>query len=165
MPADGQAPDQIQTRLWDTIEKHPIGMLGLAGAQEAALQPMTAFAERETGRLWFFTYKDTDLAEAVGGGAAAMFVYQRDDLQACLTGRLRLQPDRERMDRYWNPVVAAWYPQGKDDPRLTMLCFDAEAAQVWTTDAGPTRFAWEIAKANATHHRPDLGGRASLDLH
>ena len=30
------------------------------------------------------------------------------------------------MDRYWNPVLSAWYPDGKDDPRLTLLRFDVD---------------------------------------
>jgi len=27
------------------------------------------------------------------------------------------------------------------------------------------KFAWEIAKANATYHQPHVGGRTHLDLH
>jgi hypothetical protein len=30
----------------------------------------------------------------------------------------------------WNPWVAAWY-QGKDDPKLTLLRFDPDHAEVW----------------------------------
>ena len=94
-----------------------------------------------------------------------MFVYQRDDIQACIGGRLSLEHDRARMDRYWNAVVAAWYPDGKDDPQLTLLRLDADDAQVWITEAGPVKFAWEIAHANATRQQPDLGGRTDLNLH
>jgi general stress protein 26 len=95
-----------------------------------------------------------------------MFVFQDSPkLYACLGGLIRPDPDRERMDRYWNPVVAAWYPEGKDDPRLTLLRLDARDAEVWITEAGPARFAWEIAKANATREQPDLGGRTTLNLH
>jgi general stress protein 26 len=69
------------------------------------------------------------------------------------------------MDRYWNAVVAAWYPDGKDDPQLTMLRLDCADAEVWISDDGPVKFAWEIAKANATHQPPDAVGRAHLDFH
>ena len=69
------------------------------------------------------------------------------------------------MDKYWNAVVAAWYPQGKDDPHLTLLCFNLSDAEVWISQAGPVRFAWEIAKANATHSTPDVGGHTRLDFH
>lgn len=158
---------EVQTRLWREIEKHQIGMLGLVGAEPHHFQPMTAFLDKATGQLWFFTYKDTDLAEAAdSAGAQAMFVFTRErELYACIGGALRVAFDRERMDRYWNAVVAAWYPEGKDDPRLTMLCFDTRDAEVWLTETGPIRYAWEVAKANATHSTPDVGGHTSLDLH
>ena len=77
----------------------------------------------------------------------------------------RADYDRERMDKYWNATVAAWYPNGKDDPRLTLLRLDARDAEVWISEAGPARFAWEIAKANATREQPDLGGHTRLNLH
>ena len=158
---------EVQSRLWREIEKHQIGMLGVVGGEPQHFQPMTAFAEPHDNRLWFFTYSDTDLAEAAGVmGCTAMFVFQRDrEIYACVGGVLRVLQDRERMDRYWNAAVAAWYPDGKHDPRLTMLCLDATDAEVWITETGPIRYAWEVAKANATGSQPDVGGRTSLDLH
>ncbi len=153
----------VQVRLWDGIRKRGgTGMLGLVGSRDH-FQPMTAFVERDTNQIWFFTRKDTDLARVVDGGQA-MFVFQNDDLQACIGGALSLAHDRERMDKYWNTVVAAWYPEGKDDPLLTMLRLDCHDAEVWLSE-GLAKFAWEIAKANATHKIPDLGGRAHIEFH
>lgn len=39
--------------------------------------------------------------------------------------------DRAVIDRLWNAYVAAWYEGGKDDPKLVLLRFDAERAQIW----------------------------------
>lgn len=158
-------PAAIEQKLWKEIEDNRTGMLGLM-RDDQHFQPMTAFVERDTNQIWFFTYKDTDLAEAAGqGGGHAMFVYQGKDIQACIGGELTVRQDAARMEKYWSPVVAAWYPEGKDDPRLTMLCLDCHDAQVWVTEAGPLRFAFEIAKANASKSRPDLGERTNLNLH
>mgnify|MGYP006140606399 CR=1 FL=1 len=35
------------------------------------------------------------------------------------------------IDRLWNPFVAAWYQEGKDDPKLALLRLDAERAEIW----------------------------------
>lgn len=155
----------IKKRLWKAIdERHGTGMLGLMDSRQH-FQPMTAFVEEGDGQIWFFTRKDTDLAQAVAAGdSMAMFVVQTNDLQACLGGRLTETFDRVRMDKYWNSVVAAWYPNGKDDANLTMLRLDLEDAEVWIS-ANPVRFAWEIAKANATHRAPDAGDKAHVDFH
>lgn len=61
-------------------------------------------------------------------------------------------------------MVAAWYPDGKDDPRLALLRFDVEDAELWVTDAGPIKVAFEVARANLGDRQPDLGDRAHLNL-
>jgi general stress protein 26 len=165
MTTDINDPAAVERRLWDEIEKDQVGMLGVVGRSAHHLQPMTAFVEPAANRLWFFTRNDTDLVDEIGAGHPAMFVFQQRDLRACIGGRLTVAPDRQRMDRYWNAVVAAWYPKGKDDPHLTLLRLDCDDAQVWISQAGPMRFAWEIAKANATGHTPDLGGRTEVRFH
>ena len=162
-------PDQaeLEQRLWKEIGKVRFGMLGLVGRAPAAhFQPMTAFSEEETGQIWFFTRSDTDLAGQVGQGADAMFVIQAKDqgFQACVGGRLTQTRDAARIDKYWGPVVAAWYPDGKDDPRLTLLRFDLSDAQVWLSETNPVAFGLQIAKANLTHREPDVGISAPVDL-
>jgi general stress protein 26 len=158
-------PADVEHRLWNDIEAHQIGMLMAVGGAAHHAQPMTAFAERGRRQMWFFTRNDTDLVRQIGDGHEAMFMFQQRDLQACIDGHLTVQHDPVRMERYWNAVVAAWHPAGRNDPKLTLLCLDCNDAQVWLSEAGPVKFAWEIAKANATRHQPDLGGRAHLDFH
>jgi general stress protein 26 len=158
---------ELEVRLWKEIKQVRFGMLGLVGdAPHQHFQPMTAFSEPENGQIWFYARSDSDLAHAIASGAEAMFIVQAkdQDFQACIGGRLELQPDRERINRYWNPVVAAWYPGGRDDPKITLLRLDARDAQVWLSESGPLKFAWEIAKANLGHGEPDLGETSTLDF-
>lgn len=166
---DVHNPKDIESRLWKEIERSRNGMLGLVGVEHRQhFQPMTAFPEPENGQVWFFTRDDTDLAKAVAASDAPhamLIVSTKDqDLQACLGGTLALSLDRERIEKFWNPVVAAWYPDGKDDPQLTLLRMDLDSAAVWLHEAGPVRFAFEIARANMTGRQPDLGGRANIQF-
>lgn len=167
MSTDTHDKAEIEQRLWKEIGKGRFGMLGLVGAAPTQhFQPMTAFAEPENGKIWFFTRTDTDLARTVHEGVHAMFIIQAKDqeLQACIGGRLAQVRDRDRIEKYWGPVVAAWYPDGKDDPHLTLLCLDVADAQVWLSETGSLKFAYEIAKANLTKEIPDVGESAALDL-
>ena len=95
-----------------------------------------------------------------------MFIIQSKDqeMQACISGQLVQRIDRAKLEEHWNPHVAAWYPQGKDDPRLTMLCLQCEDARIWLSEAGPVRYMFEVAKANATGKEPDIGGRTDVQL-
>ena len=165
MQIDMSNPADVEMHLWECIEANKVGMLSLGGGVRPHAQPMTAFPERTRRQLGFFSRSDTDLARQVQGGRQALFSFQHKDLHASMTGELRVQHDPIRIERYWNAIVSAWYPGGRADPALTMLCFEGEDAQVWLSEAAPIRFAWEIAKANATHHVPDLGGRTHLNFH
>jgi general stress protein 26 len=156
---------EVEDRLWKAIEDHHTGMLGLLGDSHH-FQPMTAFVERETNTLWFYTRRDTDLAQAAAAaGGEAAFIYADRKLQACIDGRLSIAHDRERIDRYWNPHVAAWYPEGKDDPSLTLLRLDLTEAAVWVTEGGLVKYAIEVAKANVSKSTPDVGERRDLNFH
>ncbi|HET9159591.1 MAG TPA: pyridoxamine 5'-phosphate oxidase family protein [Caulobacteraceae bacterium] len=158
--------EEIEDRLWAEIDKGRFGMLGLSGSR-MHFQPMTAFAEKVDGKIWFFTHRDTDLARRVGDGAQAMFIVQAkdQDLQACVGGLLVEDRDRDRIDKYWDPMIAAWFPEGKQDEGLTLLRLDCHDAQVWLTEAGPLKYAWEVARSNLKGERPDLGEQRHLDLH
>lgn len=155
---------EIQDRLWKAVEDHHTGMLGLTHDSHH-FQPMTAFVEKDTNTLWFFTRKDTDLARSVEGGANdAAFIFLDRKVQACIDGRIALSHDQARIDRYWNAHVAAWYPDGKDDPMLTLLRLDVSEAAVWITEAGPLKYALELIKGNTSRSTPDLGERRDVNF-
>ena len=161
-------PAKAEEAFWDSLKKSNTGLLGLDQPGYHA-QPMTAFRDGETSTIWFFTRDDTDLARdaAIGSGQSAMFHYGSKDqnVWACVHGDLSVHgQDRAIIDRYWNPVLAAWYPEGKDDPHLTILRFEAGDGRVWVNEGGFFKFAFEIAKANATRTLPDAGGVVDVNL-
>ena len=158
---------ELQDRLWKEIDKARYGMLGLMGQSPAQhFQPMTAFCERDGAQIWFFTRNDTDLARATERGRQAMFIVQAKDqgFQACVGGRLVQEFDTARMQRYWNPVVAAWYPEGQNDPHLTMLRLDVSDARVWLSETNPVAFGFQIVKANMTGKEPHVGESAPVQF-
>lgn len=158
---------EAEAAFWKHLKSSNTGMLGLDQPGYHA-QPMTAFREEETGTIWFFTRDDTDLAKdaSLAGGQSAMFSYGSKDqnVWACIHGQLSVRHDREKIDRYWNPVLAAWYPEGKDDPHLTLLRFDANDGRIWVNEGGFLKFAFEVARANLTKTLPDAGGVVDVNL-
>ena len=165
MATDIRDKAEVERRLWREVERRRIGMLGPVGWEVVQhFQPMTAFAEPESNSLWFYTRSDTALARASEPGVNAMFVLMADDMQACIGGELKLRWDSLHRDKYWNAAVAAWYPQGKDDPELAMMRLACHDAQVWLNEAGPMKFGWEIAKANLVGSEPHLGSSTNLRL-
>lgn len=126
---------EIEAKFWKVLRSDMTLMLGLDGVDEEHTQPMTAQfdSDRQTGPIYFFAVKDTQLVRSMGQQheAFATFAAKGHDLFASLHGVLVLDNDRAIVDRLWNRFVAAWYPGGKDDPSLQLIRFDAQRGQIW----------------------------------
>ena len=155
-----------EKEFWKHLKSSNTGMLGLDKPGYHS-QPMTAYREEETGTIWFFTLDTTDLAKDIAvGGQKGMFTYGSKDQEvwACFHGAMSLSRNQEIIDKHWNPIVAAWYPDGKDDPHLTLIKFDGDDGRVWVSKKGAVGFFFEVAKANLTKTQPDVGGVADVKL-
>ncbi len=147
-------PDEseIKRKFWKALKDDMTMFLGAAEGEDGHARPMTAQLEEEqyddgtySGPIWFFTSTDNALYQliggqpAVGGGgtrAMAHFVSKGHDVWATVHGSLSTTQDRATIDRLWNRFVAAWY-EGKDDPKVALICLQPEAAQIWI-DASST---------------------------
>jgi general stress protein 26 len=128
-------PQELEAKFWKALGKDMTMMLGLDGAEDGHTRPMTAQFEEDRSPIWFFTSKDNALVQALGSGgsnrAIATFVSKGHDLFATVHGSLSVDTDRAVIDRLWSPFAAAWYEEGKDDPKLALLRLDAERAELW----------------------------------
>lgn len=128
-------PAELTHSFWSHLRSDMTVMAGLA-AEDGHMRPLTAQldGDGEHGPIWFFTAKDTDIVEALDGLArkgSISFASKSHDLFACVHGTFAVDSDRDMIDRLWNRFVAAWYEEGKDDPKLTLLRFDPEKAEIW----------------------------------
>jgi general stress protein 26 len=134
MADDPRKDAELEARFWAALRKDMTVMLILG--EEIESRPMTAMlADKEDhGPVWFFTAKDTELVRHLGGGAKEAsfhFVSKGHDVWATVSGMIQPDMDRAMIDRLWNPFVAAWYDQGKDDPKLALLRMDLNHAKIW----------------------------------
>ncbi len=126
----------LESKLWKSLKSDRTVMLGIDGAEDGHSRPMTAIVENESGPIWFFTGKPNGVVENLQNGhrAIAAFSSKGHDLFASIHGSLSTSNDRAVIDRLWNPFIAAWF-DGKDDPKLVLLRFDADHAQVWLNES------------------------------
>jgi general stress protein 26 len=121
---------EFEDKFWKSIRSDMTVMVGIAGVNP---RPMTAQFDGDRKSIYFFTAKDTELAEKLPRARKATLVYaaKKHDLFATVHGTLRIDNDRAVIDRLWNRFVAAWFEGGKDDPKLRLLRFDPAEAEVW----------------------------------
>lgn len=134
--ADQADEQRLEKKFWDELDASPFMMLGLQGVDDSFTRPMTAqVADR---RIWFFADRTEDLVQALRQSSRAIATYasKGHDLFASVHGTLVLDNDRETIDRLWSPTIASWFEGGKDDPKLALIRFDTDGADIWQANAG-----------------------------
>ncbi len=152
--------NDIKQKFWKALADSPNLMVGATGERDHHI-PMRAQLDKDANSaFWFFTATDNRLAG--GGPAMAQFASKDHDLFACISGTLRRETDRAVLDKLWNNGVAAWYPGGKDDPKLLLLRFDLDDAEIWTADPG-IKGLFKLA-TGMTMKEGDLGQHSKVAL-
>jgi general stress protein 26 len=131
-------PKEITEKFWKSLHGDRTFMLGVDGAENGHFRPMTAILEHEIGGpVWIFASQDGAVTKAVRNmkkRAMAAYSAKGFDLFATIHGTIQLDMDREMIDKLWNPFIAAWFEEGKDDPKLALLRFDAERGEIWLNE-------------------------------
>lgn len=113
-------------------------------------RPMNLVQEEYDGTLWFFTRRSAEkVSEAHRDHDVCLsFSDQEEGVYVSLSGIAKLTADRELIEKYWNPFVSAWFPEGKDDPDLALLEIKVTMGE----------YLYEFAKANVRKDAtPNLG--------
>ncbi|MDQ3077723.1 MAG: pyridoxamine 5'-phosphate oxidase family protein [Pseudomonadota bacterium] len=143
-----QAPEvELKKLFWEELSGSPFMMLGLEGVEDSRTRPMTAQVDvpedgdkEDGGPIYFFASKSENLVQALGQShrAVATYASKGHDLFAHIHGTLELSTDRATIDRLWNPIIASWYKDGRDDPDLALIRFDTDCANLWKAETGAT---------------------------
>lgn len=128
-------PEKLEHKFWKALESDRTLMLGIDGVEDGHSRPMTAIVEGERAPIWFFTGRPNAVVDHLSRNRRAIAAFSAKDhsLFASISGNLVIDNDRAVIDRLWNPFIAAWF-DGKDDPKLVLLRFDAEQAEVWLNE-------------------------------
>ena len=51
-----------------------------------------------------------------------------------VNGEASIVTDRQKIDELWNPAVAIWFKDGKDDPNIALIKVAPNSAYFWDTD-------------------------------
>ena len=142
------APEvELKRLFWRELSSSPFMMLGLQGVEDSRTRPMTAQIDvpegcdkDDGGQLYFFASRSEHLVTGMGQrhDAVATYASKGHDLFAHVHGTLALDQDRAVIDRLWNPILASWYKDGKDDPDLALIRFDTDSATIWKAETGAT---------------------------
>lgn len=94
-------------------------------------RPLTVQEAEFDGDLWFIVGRSASVSRQIAAQPAVGVSLSSDDAWVSLAGRAELVDDLERLKEYWSPSVEAWFPDGPEDPAVTLLRVDAISGEYW----------------------------------
>jgi general stress protein 26 len=151
--------------LWSKIKGIKVGMMASFDGDGIRARPMSNVQKDFDGKLWFYTAKSSAKSCALQQDDHVCVTYEdRDrDIFVSVSGRAQIIQNAELISKFWNPFVSAWFPEGKNDPEVALIEIEVQKAEYWDSDQNSMTVLYEVAKANLTGQRPDLGENRKLN--
>jgi general stress protein 26 len=129
-------------------------------------RPMTNQDMDPEGNLWFFTSKGNDLCENIAVRHQVNVAFSEPDhhLYVSVSATAERVDDPSKIKSLWNPAVQAWFPNGPDDPQVTLIKVVPHAAEYWDSSGNAMVQLFRMAKAVLTHSHPDGGEHGKITL-
>jgi len=127
-------------------------------------RPLAVLDEDFTGTVWFFTQEPSAKTEELEHDNHINVSYADGASHISLAGTAVVSRDKAIIDKFWNPWVEAWFPNGKDDPSVALLEVTADSIEYWHVDKPGVVRAFESVKALITKTTPDVGEARVVEL-
>ena len=126
--------------------------------------PMTPQEITEDGDVWFFIDVTSHHADNIRSEKRVNLAFADGSTWLSVAGHGEVLQDRAKVEELWNPMVAAWFPDGKDSPQVGLLHVCTDTAQYWDSPGGGrVASALSFVKTRLTGGRP-AGKSGTVDL-
>jgi general stress protein 26 len=98
-------------------------------------RPMSTQDIDDEGNLWFFSTKSSEKNDEIKKDPRVQLFYSNKGASEYLSiyGKAEIIHDIEKAKQLWSPMVKTWFPQGPDDPELTIIKVQPSEAYYWDT--------------------------------
>lgn len=142
--------------LKELIEAFDTGMLITRHGEDLHARPMGVADVEGASTLWFVTGEMSPKSEEIRDDARVSVTFQGPMKFIALSGRASLVSDRKKIEELWKPSWKAWFPEGKDDPSITLIRVTVSDGEFWdNTGTKGIRYAFEMVKAVVTGTTPE----------
>jgi general stress protein 26 len=158
--------DEAINKLKELLEGIDFCMLTTIDQGHLRSRPMSTQEFEFDGDLWFFTSENTHKIEEIKKDNRVNVAYSKpdDNTYVSVSGRAEVVKDKAKIDELWSPILKAWFPEGKDDPKLCLLKIPVEQAEYWDAPSSSIVQLFGMVKAIATGTEADYGENKKLDL-
>jgi len=148
-------------KLRNLTESTPTCMFG-SGLQMIPIHvcPMQVQQVDHQGCIWFFSGADSIHNRQIAADSRVHLIFSNPSKIEYLTvfGEATISVDPVKAKELWSKFVEAWFPEGPDDPNLTLISVRPVMSHFWDTENGKLVTFAKILTAAITGNEADEGG-------
>lgn len=101
-------------------------------------RPMSVQKVEDDGNFYFLSAVDSSKNEDITHDPRIQLFFSNTSDYEFLTiyGMATILRDKPTIERYWNTMAKAWFPEGKDDPRVSVIKLSPTDGFYWDTKDG-----------------------------
>lgn len=124
-----------------------------------SVRPMSTSKVDDDGNIWFFSKKDSEKNEHIQEDDQVQLLYSHNSSSEYLSlyGHAEIVRDRNKIEELWTPIAKAWFPEGIEDPSITLLKVTPKEGHYWDTKNGKVISLIKIAVSAVTGKPSEIG--------
>lgn len=155
-------------KLKELVNKIKIGMLCThdPGRKPIHAVPMSVQEVDEAGNIWFLLSSESDSFHYLQAKPMACLLFSDPGSYSFLSihADSEVSRDKDRIEKYWSPMVAGWFVKGKEDPRIRVLKIKPLEAHYWDSETNKLVNFFKVAISGMTGSKLDVGREGDLNL-
>lgn len=158
--------EEARQKVHELLSEARIAMMGTYDARGNAHSRPMAAVEHGGDTLWFFAREESRKVSELRRDPRVLLDYADTDGQnyVSLVGRARLTQSAERARELWSEPLRAWFPDGPDDPHITLIEVEVDSAEYWDSPSSLMVHAYGYVKARVTGEPPKPGDVARVEM-
>ena len=142
--------------LYDLLKDFDTAMLVTRSADgHMHSRPMAIAELRRDSDIYLVTSIDSPKVDEIQANPGVTLTFQSSNQYASLSGGATIVRDRALIDRLYKEAWKVWFPQGRNDPSIALLQFNAQHGEYWdNAGAEGLKYVFEAAKAYVKGEQP-----------
>ncbi len=122
-------------------------------------RPMATQKTEFDGSIWFLTRGDSGKVHEIRDDSHVSLLYaDADDSKfVSIKGKAYVSKDKNKIHELWNSMYKAWFPEGEEDPSISVLRVDVTEAQYWAASSSSLVRGVKYVAAAVTGGKVDIG--------
>lgn len=129
-------------------------------------RPMAVQEVDDEGNLWFISSATSNKNFEIKKNEEVQLFFSNSSSSQFLSfyGHAEIFTDQKKIEEIWNPVAKAWFEEGKEDPKITIIKVSPKNVYYWDTKDGKIISLFKMAGAAILGTKPDIGIEGKLKI-